>query len=119
MNDFINDSFPVIKVSRPQALEIVEKVIKLLPKQIRCDEKKVGPDRYMCRSLASISRQMRDDFEDLNWGQDIDFAGVAMDFVGLAIKSSSKYLLTIRTADFDRAMILSNIEAREDIEITP
>jgi len=62
---------------------------------------------------------MRDEFEDVDWGENIEFAGIVMDFVGLAIKVASKYLFILRTADLDRAMILSNVEAREDLVVGP
>jgi len=117
VQSFINNDFPVLSISRGDASEIIERVIALLPTEIACSDKRFGPDNYMCRSLAVVSRQMRDDFETLDWGKDVEFAGIAMDFVELAIKASSKYLMNVSTTDLDRPMILSNIEAREDVAL--
>ena len=118
MTKFINDEFPVLQLPRGVALGLLEKVAGLFPQTITCSDKKFGPDNYMCRSLASHSRKARDDFEGMDWAGQTEFAGVALDFVGAALKDSSKYLTLIRPADLDYNMVLADIEAREDIVLT-
>ena len=118
MTKFINDEFPMLELPRSVALTLVKRVADLFPQTMTCSDKKFGPDNYMCRSLASHSRKARDDFEGMDWGGQIEFAGIALDFVGAALKQSSKYLTLIRPADLDYDMILADIEAREDIVLT-
>lgn len=117
MSKFIIDDFPVLRVPRGTALSVIERVVSLYPPELACLNKMSGPDNYMCRSLAPISRKVREDFEAIEWGESLEFAGVALDFVGMALKAASKYLMTIRPANLDCEMILANIEAREDIVI--
>lgn len=117
MTKFINDDLPVLQLPRSVASELVEKVLDLFPQTITCSDKKLGPGNYMCRSLASHSRKARDDFEGVEWGCDIEFAGIVLDFVGAALKDASKYLTVVRPADLDRDMILADIQAREDIAL--
>ena len=118
MSKFINDEFPALQLPRSVALSLVEKVVGLFPQTITCSDKKFGPENYMCRNLALHSRKARDDFEGMDWGGQIEFAGVALDFVGAALKESSRYLTLIRPADLDYNMVLADIEAREDIILT-
>ncbi len=118
MNEFINDELPVLELPRTVALSVVKRVVALYPQTITCSDKKFGPGNHMCRSLASYSRKARDDFESLDWKGHIEFAGIALDFVGAALKDASKYLTLIRTADLDHEVILTDIEAREDILLT-
>jgi hypothetical protein len=88
-------------------------------REVDCSEKMVGPGNYMCRSLSSASREVREKFERMDWGEVEEFAGIAMDFVGVALKSSSKYLKSVHPANLDTAMILADIEAREDLAVDP
>ncbi len=117
MDSFIIDQFPVLSLRRSVALDVVQRVAALYPSEVTCSDKRLGPDEYMCRSLAPVSRQVREDFEALEWGENLEFAAIAMDFVGLALKAASKYQLIVHPANLDHAMILANIEAREDIAI--
>ncbi|MXO49220.1 hypothetical protein GRI69_13250 [Erythrobacter vulgaris] len=117
MSKFINDELPVLQISRADALKVIQKVSSLYPAKINCLDKRAGPDNFMCRDLAPISRQVRDDFETIEWGENLEFAGCALDFVGLALKQSSKYLMVVKPSELDFKMILSNLEAREDIAV--
>lgn len=118
MSNFINDGVPLLQLPRGAASKVLKKVAALFPPAISCMDKKLGPGNYMCRSLVAHAKKARDDFEVIEWGDEIEFAGIALDFVGAALKNASKYLTVIRTVDLDYEMILADIEAREDIALT-
>lgn len=115
MSLFIDDELPALHIDRGKLCSIVSRVISLWPKNIDCIEKVFGIENYSCRNLALLSRDVRERFEGQDWGDDIDFAGIALDFVGLAIKNSSRYLTVVRAEDLDINMIISNINARDDV----
>ena len=117
MNSFIDDTIPPLEVDRHRLIEIIDKLCSLWPSEVQCDEKVLGVDNYTCRSLVQPSRNVREEFENQDWGEDIEIAGITMDFLGMAIKNASKYLTIIRPADLDFEMIISNIQSRDDVHV--
>lgn len=115
MSSFIDDTIPPLEIRRDRLVEILVEIANLWPKEVVCTNKFYGLDNYTCRDLTKISRDVRDRFENIDWRGDIEVAGVAMDFVGLAVKNASRYLRKLRLAELDFDMIISNIEARDDI----
>ncbi|MBD3775287.1 MAG: hypothetical protein IE913_02735 [Halothiobacillus sp.] len=117
MNSFIDDTIPPLEIDRHRLIDILGKIVSLWPSEIRCDEKAMWLDNYACRSLVQPSRDVREKFEHQDWGGGIEIAGIAMDFLGMAMKSASRYLTVVRPADLDLEMIISNIQSREDVLI--
>tara|TARA_Y100001968_G_scaffold200861_1_gene184432 strand:- start:197 stop:553 length:357 start_codon:yes stop_codon:yes gene_type:complete len=115
MNSFIDDTIPPLEVDRQRLVEILDELASLWPSKIVCEDKIFGVDNYSCRSLILISRNVREKFERQDWGGDIEIAGVAMDFLGMAIKDASKYLCVVRSDDLDFDLVVSNIQSRDDI----
>lgn len=115
MNSFIDDTIPPLEIDRHRMIDILGKISSLWPSEIICDEKALGLDNYACRSLVQPSRAVREKFENQDWGDDIEIAGIAMDFLGMAMKNASRYLTVIRPADLDLEMIVSNIQSRDDV----
>ena len=115
MNSFIDDTIPPLEIDRHRLIEIMGRLVSLWPSEVLCDEKALGVDNYACRSLVQPSRDVREKFEHQDWGDDIEIAGIAMDFLGMAMKNASRYLTVIRPADLDFDMVVSNIQSRDDV----
>lgn len=115
MSDFLEDAFSPLEISEERLMEILIKLSTLWPKEITFRDKKFGIDSFTCRSIVELGRLARENFETIDWDGDEEIAGVALDFFGMAIKNSSKYLLHLRTEDIDYDMIVFNIKARDDI----
>jgi hypothetical protein len=47
-----------------------------------------------------------------------EIAGIALDFMGMAIKHSAKYLTLVEISNIDYDTIIGNMYARDDIIIT-
>jgi hypothetical protein len=47
-----------------------------------------------------------------------EIAGIALDFMGMAIKHSAKYLTLVEISNIDYDTIIGNMNARDDIIIT-
>jgi len=118
MSDFLQDAFEPFKISKRELEGIVCDMIKLWPEKTNCEEKEFGQNSYTCRSLVRQGMHVRNKFEDVDWGDKIDIAGIVMDFVGLAMKNSSKYLSVIRSNELDIEMIIADISSRDDIILT-
>ncbi|MEP3224765.1 MAG: hypothetical protein ABJO01_02230 [Parasphingorhabdus sp.] len=118
MNDFLQDAFEPLIISRTDLERIVLKLLELWPENIACGQKEFGPNSFTSRTLTEQGRVVRRKFEDVNWGDNTDIAAVAMDFVGLAIKVCSKYLTVVHPNEIDIEMVIYDISARDDIVVT-
>jgi hypothetical protein len=118
MDEFLNDALEPIIISRPELKRLLEKIASLWPATIYCTDKAYGLESFTCRSVVSLGRGARDNFELVDWDVHEEIAGVALDFFGMAIKHSAKYLTSIEVSKIDYDIIIGNMDARDDIIIT-
>jgi hypothetical protein len=115
VSNFIDDEIPAIEIKGGELRVILIEISKLWPEEVEFKEKIFGIDNYSCRSIVQASRIAREEFESVDWGDDIEIAGIALDFFGMAVKQSSKYLLKLKISNLDLDSIISNIKSRDDV----
>lgn len=118
MDEFLNDAFEPIKISRSELKRLLERIASLWPATICCTDKAYGLESFSCRSIVPLGRTARDNFELVDWGVHQEIAGIALDFMGMAIKHSAKYLTLVEISNIDYDTIIGNMNARDDIIIT-
>lgn len=118
MDEFLNDALEPIKISRSELKRLLERIASLWPATICCTNKEYGLESFTCRSIVPLGRTARDNFELVDWGVHQEIAGIALDFMGMAIKHSAKYLTLVEISNIDYDTIIGNMNARDDIIIT-
>lgn len=115
---FISSYCDVFDITREELIALTRKVIDLWPEVVSCEGKKFGPcGEYSSYSLIQTKKDVDKKLDEQDWGKFDDIVGIVDDFVGSAIKDSSRYLKTIRVSDLDLNMIISNVGARDEINV--
>jgi hypothetical protein len=120
MPDFITPPYPPMQVARPALIELCSKVAALWPDPLLCERKKYGiGDVYSCGSVTEAAAAVSNEIEDWPNKTELEeaFCFIVADFVGAAIKHSSRYAKRVSPALLDFDAIVSDIAAREDIEV--
>jgi hypothetical protein len=112
--------YPPLQVARADLIQLCCKVAAVWPDPLPCERKKYGiGDIYSCGSVTEAAAAVSDEIEAWPNKTELEEAlcFIVADFVGAAIKHSSRYAKRVFPAEMDFDAIVTDIAAREDIEV--